>query len=64
MAIQVYLCDDVPALRLARNEPEAAEAIRTALLEDVTHEPGSLRRETPAGASFYPFRGVSFRGLW
>ena len=51
--------------RLARNDPEAAEAVGAALarakelvhdlLGDAAPEPGSLRRETPAGGAFTPF---------
>ena len=51
--------------RLERNDPEAAEAVRAALerakelvhdlLGDAAPEPGSLRRETPAGGAFTPF---------
>jgi PAS domain S-box-containing protein len=51
--------------RLVRGDPDAAEAVRAALesakelvrdlLGDDVHAPGSLRRETPAGAAFTPF---------
>ena len=51
--------------RLERDDPEAAEAVRAALerakelvhdlLGDAPPEPGSLRRETPAGGAFTPF---------